>query len=77
MIAPNFDLDELEYTHSNRRKTYFAYAEGGRVELAEGGEPEDRKNPYTGESFFETTQPSLRAILEKRNEVMNEQRQTN
>ena len=77
MIAPNFDLDELEDTPSNRRKTYFAYAEGGRVELAEGGEPEDRNNPYTGESFFETTRPSLRAILEKRNEVINEQRQTN
>jgi len=32
---------------------------------------------YAGESFFETTRPSLRAILEKRKEVMNEQRQTN
>jgi len=68
MIAPNFDLDELEDNPSNKRKTSFAYAEGGRVELAEGGDPEDRNNMYAGESFFETTRPSLRAILEKRRE---------
>ena len=72
-----FGTGTLEDTPSTVRKSSVAYAEGGRVELAEGGDPEDRNNMYAGESFFETTRPSLRAILEKRSEVMNEQRETN
>tara|TARA_R100000742_G_C4279500_1_gene104259 strand:+ start:4566 stop:8504 length:3939 start_codon:yes stop_codon:yes gene_type:complete len=57
----------------------------GRQELKLGGppvsnvkdNPEDRSSKYLGESFFETTRPSLISILEKRNEVINEQRETN
>jgi hypothetical protein len=71
-----FGTGTLEDTPSTVRKSSVAYAEGGRVELAEGGDPEDRNNMYAGESFFETTRPSLRAILEKRNEVLDEQRKT-
>jgi|TARA_R110002074_G_scaffold113305_1_gene242364 hypothetical protein len=71
-----FGTGTLEDTPSTVRKSSVAYAEGGRVELAEGGDPEDRNNMYAGESFFETTRPSLRAILEKRNEVIDEQRKT-
>lgn len=49
---------------------------GGEVSNVKDN-PEDRSSKYLGESFFETTRPSLRAILEKRNEVINEQRETN
>jgi len=57
----------------------------GRQELKLGGppvanaddDPVDRINPYTGETYFNTAKPSLLAILEKRNEVTDEQRKTN
>ena len=84
--------DWIYYIRNNTDKTSFKdgklkeklsdrkeLKEGGRIKLAEGTleDPEDRNNMYAGESFFETTRPSLRAILEKRSEVMNEQRETN
>jgi len=40
-------------------------------------DPVDRLNPYTGETYFNTAKPSLLAILEKRSEVTDEQRETN
>ena len=49
---------------------------GGEVSNVKDN-PEDRSSKYLGESFFETTRPSLISILEKRNEVINEQRETN
>jgi hypothetical protein len=57
----------------------------GRQELKLGGppvanaddNPVDRINPYTGETYFNTAKPSLLAILEKRSEVTDEQRETN
>tara|TARA_R110002020_G_scaffold208050_1_gene413697 strand:- start:35 stop:4828 length:4794 start_codon:yes stop_codon:yes gene_type:complete len=71
----SFKDGKIKEKLSDRKKL----KEGGRIKLAEGTleDPEDRNNMYAGESFFETTRPSLRAILEKRNEAINEQRQTN
>jgi len=73
--------DWIYYIRNNTDKTSFKDGKikeklSNRKKLSLGG-PADRNNPYAGESFFETTQPSLRARLEKRSEVLNEQREAN
>ena len=64
----NFSWKEAAKNRDKRRERRDQNSKGGRINLAKGGDPEDRNNMYAGESFFETTRPSLRAILEKRRE---------
>ena len=58
----------------NKRKTLSL---GGPPVANAKDDPKDRYSKYLGESFFETTEPSLLATLEKRSEVIDEQRKTN